>query len=435
MTETADTKKSTAPRRRRLLWIAGAVLAILIALILWHILHKPPAKAVPPQVVKVAQAAKGDMPVILNELGTVTPNATVTVVPNQAVSGYLTEVPFKEGQDVQKDQLLAQIDPRPFEVSKAQAEAQLAKDQATLDQARSDLARFTRLNALKSIAEQTYVDQKFVVEQDAATVKADQANIAQFTLDIAYCHITAPVAGRVGLRLVDAGNYITGSSNTGLAVVTTMKPTTVQFTVAQNDLDAVVERFNTAGVKLPVTAFTSDNSKQLGTGTLYALNNQMTTSTGTVTLRATFPNDDEALFPSEFVNIRLLVDTMKDAVLVPTTAVLSGAPGSYVYLVNKGDNDNKNSDDKDNKDNKNKGNAADTVSVHPVTLGPSDGKNTVITNGLNVGDTVVTDGTDRLTDGAKIKVAAPTDGKAPAAPGSPPSTKQKDNSDTAPSDK
>jgi multidrug efflux system membrane fusion protein len=442
MTETADTKKSPAPRRRRrrLLWIAGAALAILIALILWHLLHKPPAKGVPPQVVKVAQAAKGDMPVILNELGTVTPNATVTVVPNQAVSGYLTEVPFKEGQDVQKDQLLAQIDPRPFEVSKAQAEAQLAKDQATLDQARSDLARFTRLNALKSIAEQTFVDQKFIVEQDAATVKADQANIAQFALDIAYCHITAPVAGRVGLRLVDAGNYITGSSNTGLAVVTTMKPTTVQFTVAQNDLDAVVERFNTAGVKLPVTAYTSDNGKQLGTGTLYALNNQMTTSTGTVTLRATFPNDDEALFPSEFVNIRLLVDTMKGAVLVPTTAVLSGAPGNYVYLVNKDAKDPKDNkdpkDDKDAKDDKdNKGNAGMTVSVHPVTLGPSDGKNTVITKGLNVGDTVVTDGTDRLTDGAKIKIAAPTDGKAPAAPGSPPSTKQKDSSDKAPSDK
>ena len=436
MSETADTKKPTAPRRRRLLWIAGAALAILIALILWHILQKPPAKGTPPQVVKVAQAAKGDMPVVLNELGTVTPNATVTVVPNQAVSGYLTEVPFKEGQDVQKDQLLAQIDPRPYEVLKAQAEAQLAKDQATLDQARSDLTRYTRLNEQKSIAEQTYVDQKFVVEQDAAAVKADQANIAQYALDIAYCHITAPVAGRVGLRLVDAGNYITGSSSTGLAVVTTMKPTTVQFTVAQNDLDAVVERFNAAGVKLPVTAYTSDNSKQLGTGTLYALNNQMTTSTGTVTLRATFPNDDEALFPSEFVNIRLLVDTMMGAVLVPTTAVLSGAPGNYVYLVNKDTKDpkdNKNSDDKDDKNNK--GNAGDTVSVHPVTLGPSDGKNTVITKGLDVGDTVVTDGTDRLTDGAKIKVAAPTDGKAPATPGSPPSTKEKDHSDPAPSDK
>jgi multidrug efflux system membrane fusion protein len=413
MSKTADTQKSTAPRSRRLLWIAGAALAILIALILWHILRKPPAKGAPPQVVTVAQATSGSMPVILNELGTVTPNATVTVVPNQAVSGYLTAVPFQEGQDVQKDQLLAQIDPRPYQVLMQQAEAQLAKDQATLDQARSDLVRYTQLNKQKSIAEQTYVDQKFLVEQDAAAVKADQANIAQFALDITYCHITAPVAGRVGLRLVDPGNYITGSSSTGLAVVTTMKPTTVQFTVAQNDLDAVVERFNMAGVKLPVTAYTSDNSKQLATGTLYALNNQMTMSTGTVTLRASFPNDDEALFPSEFVNIQLLVDTLTGAVLVPTTAVLSGAPGNYVYFVNKNN----------------------TVSVHPVTLGPSDGKNTVITKGLNVGDTVVTDGTDRLTDGAKIKVAAPPAGKESSASGSPPSTNKKDHSDPAPSDK
>jgi multidrug efflux system membrane fusion protein len=190
-----------------------------------------------------------------------------------------------------------------------------------------------------------------------------------------------------------------------------MKPTTVEFTVAQNDLDKVVERFNTAGVKLPVTAFTSDNSKQLAAGTLYALNNQMTTSTGTVTLRATFSNDDEALFPSEFVNIQLLVDTLSGAVLVPTTAVLSGAPGNYVYFVNKNN----------------------TVSVHPVTLGPSDGKNTVVTKGLAIGDTVVTDGTDRLNDGTKIKAAPPAGDKASSA--TPSSTKEKDNSDTAPSDK
>jgi multidrug efflux system membrane fusion protein len=429
MSATTTKKKPAAQRPRRLIWISGAVLAILIAVVLLHILQKPPAKGTPPQMVKVAQATKGDMPVVLNELGTVTPNATVTVVPNQAVSGYLTAVPFQEGQDVQKGQLLAQIDPRPYEVLKAQAEAQLAKDQSALDQARSDLARYAHLNELKSIAEQTYVDQKFLVEQDVAAVKADQANIAQDDLDISYCHVTSPVAGRVGLRLVDAGNYLTGSSSTGLAVVTTMKPTTVEFTVAQNDLTAVVQRFNTAGVKLPVTALTSDNSKQLGTGTLYALNNQMTTSTGTVTLRATFPNDDEALFPSEFVNIQLLVDTMSGAVLVPTTAVLSGAPGNYVYFVNK------NAKAKDDKDKDDKNGNGDTVSVHPVTLGPSDGKNTVITKGLNVGDTVVVDGTDRLSDGAKIKIAPPQGAKGAPAQGTAPSNKEKDQSAPAPSDK
>ena len=395
MSNIASPHKAGSSWRGRWRWIAAGVALVLVALVLWHILGpKPAPKGEAAQVVRVAQATSGDMPVILNELGTVAPTATVTVVPNQAVSGYLNEVPFQEGQDVQKDQLLAQIDPRPYQVLLHQAEAQLAKDQATLDQARSDLTRYAQLNKQKSIAEQTYADQKFLVEQDAAAVQIDQANIAQYALDITYCHITAPVAGRVGLRLVDPGNYITGSSSTGLAVITTIKPTTVEFTVAQNDIDKVVQRFSTAGVKLPVTAFSSDNGKQLATGTLYALNNQMTASTGTVTLRATFPNEDEVLFPSEFVNVRLLVDTLQQAVLVPTPAVLSGAPGDYVYLANK-----------DN-----------TVSVHKVTLGPSDGTNTVIANGINVGDTVVIDGTDRLSDGAKIKiVTAPPSEKPPGA--------------------
>lgn len=371
-------------RDHRLRWLVALLALVLIVLVAWHLVSgRRPARGTPPQIVKVASAVLGRMPVTLNELGNVAPTATVTVLPNQAVSGYLTDVPFREGQDVEKGQLLAQIDPRPYEVLKQQAEAQLAKDSATLDQARSDLARYEELEAKKSIAEQTFVDQKFLVQQDAAAVKIDQANIAQYALDISYCRITAPVSGRVGLRLVDPGNYITGSSSTGLAVITTMKPTTVEFTVAQNDLDRVVERFNMAGVKLPVTAFTSDNTKKLGIGTLYALNNQMTTSAGTVTLRASFPNETEALFPNEFVNVQLLVDTLTNVVLVPTPAVLSGAPGNYVYLVNRNR----------------------TVSVHKVTLGPSDGTNTVIASGLKAGDVVVTDGTDRLSDGAKIKIA------------------------------
>jgi multidrug efflux system membrane fusion protein len=320
------------------------------------------------------------MPQILNSLGTVTPLATVTVLPQ--LSGYLTEVAYQEGQDVKKGQFLAQIDPRQYEISKQQAEAQLAKDQATLDQARTDLARYTQLYQQKSIAEQTYMDQKFLVQQSEAAVKADKANIAQFDLDLAYCHITAPIDGKVGLRLVDPGNYVTPSSSTGIVVITTMKPTTVQFTVPQNSLGKVLERFNT-GTKLPVTVFSSDNTKQLATGTLYAISNQMATSTGTVTLRATFPNDNEALYPNEFVNAQLLVDTLHNAVLVPTPAVQTGAPGDYVFLVN-GD---------------------DTVSVHKVTLGPSNGQYTAILAGLSAGQTVVTDGTDRLSDGAKIRIA------------------------------
>ena len=389
----ADTPKANEHwYKRRGLLITVVVIVLLVALVVFHLLNSKKAKVgTPAQVVSAATAILGSMPETLSELGTVTPIATVNVLPQ--LSGYLTEVGYQEGQDVTKGQFLAQIDPRQYEINKQQAQAQLAKDQASLDQARSDLARYTQLNQQKSIAEQTYVDQKFTVEQGEAAVKADQAAIAQDDLDLAYCHIIAPVAGRVGLRLVDPGNYVTQSSSPGIVTITTMKPTTVQFTVPQNSLSKVLLRFNSANTKLPVTVYNSDNSKQLATGTLYALSNQMATSTGTVTLRATFPNDDEALFPSEFVNVKLLVDTLQKAVLVPTPAVQSGAPGDYVYLVN----------------------ANQTVSVHKVTQGPSDGKNTVILSGLTAGQVVVTDGMDRLSDGAKIKIAAPKSAKPAAA--------------------
>ena len=260
--------------------------AVLLVLMLVHLFErKPAARGGAPQVVKVAHATRGDMPETLAELGTVTPIATVTVLPQ--LSGYLTEVGYKEGQDVAKGQFLAQIDPRQYEIDLQQAQAALLKDQSALDQARSDLARYHELRAQKAIAEQSVTDQEFLVKQDEAQVKSDEANIAQFKLDLVYCHITAPVAGRVGLRLIDPGNYVTASSSPGIVVITTMKPTTVEFTVAQNDLDKVIERFN-SGAKLSVTAYTSDNNREIATGTLYAISNQMATSTGTVTLRASF---------------------------------------------------------------------------------------------------------------------------------------------------
>jgi multidrug efflux system membrane fusion protein len=378
----ATAQSAEHPRKKRVWLIAGIIALVLVGLVLFHLLHGKKTKAgTPPQVVSTAAASLGDMPETLSELGTVTPIATVNVLPQ--LSGYLTAVGYHEGEDVAKGQFLAQIDPRQYEIDKQQAEAQLAKDQASLAQARSDLARYTTLNEQKSIAEQTYADQKFTVQQDEAAVKADQASIAQFDLDLTYCRITAPVAGRVGLRLVDPGNYVTQSTSPGIVTITTMKPTTVEFTVPQNSLSKVLERFN-SGTTLTVTIYNSDNTAQLATGTLYALSNQMATSTGTVTLRATVPNDDEKLFPNEFVNVKLLVDTLQKAVLVPTPAVQSGAPGDYVYLVN----------------------ADQSVSVHKVTPGPSDGAHTVILSGLAAGQTVVTDGMDRLSDGAKIKVAA-----------------------------
>jgi multidrug efflux system membrane fusion protein len=411
MNDTVTTGADSRPRGRRLRWIVAGGMVVLAAFLLWHIFKpKPAPRGAAAQIVNVVQAVRGDMPVILNELGTVTPMATVTVMPNQAVSGYLTEVPFEEGQDVQKGQLLAQIDPRPYQATLDQVLGTLQRDQGLLGEAKMDLERYEKLVAQSSIARQQAEDQAFVVRQDEGTVKVDEAAVETARLNLSYCRITSPIAGRVGLRLVDPGNYITGSSSTGLAIVTTIKPTTVQFTVAQNDLDKFLERFHTPGVKLPVTAYTSDNSKKLATGTLYALNNQMTTSTGTVTLRASFANDDEALFPNEFVNIQLLVDTLHQAVLVPTTAVLSGAPGTYVYLVGKND----------------------TVAVHKVTLGPSDGKNTVIASGLEPGDTVVTDGTDRLTDGSRIRISA-APAQTPSAPGASPRPGKRSDKGAAPS--
>jgi multidrug efflux system membrane fusion protein len=401
MSEQQDTQAVQRPgkRRTRLILAVPVVAVLLVVVLVRSFTHESHAHGAASQVVKVAQATSGDMPETLTELGTVSPIATVTVLPQ--LSGYLNEVGYREGEDVTKGQFLAQIDPRQYEIDLQQTQAQLLKDQALLAQARSDLARYHQLRAQKAIAEQIVTDQEFTVQQDEAQVKTDQANIALYRLDLVYCHITAPVAGRVGLRLVDPGNYVTASSSTGIVVITTMKPTTVEFTVAQNDLDKVIERFN-SGVKLPVTAYSSDNTRQIATGTLYAISNQMATSTGTVTLRATFPNDDEALFPSEFVNVQLLVDTLNQAVLVPTPAVLSGAPGDYVYLAN----------------------TDHTVSVRKVTLGPSDGKNTAILSGLSVGDTVVIDGTDRLSDGAKISIAG-AGAAAGAAPSTPATQKKK----------
>jgi membrane fusion protein, multidrug efflux system len=399
--ETADA--APHPRKRRGWLIAGIIGIVLIVLVIVHLVSGTKAKPVPAsQVVSVATVILGSMPETLNELGTVTPIATVNVLPQ--LSGYLTAVGYHEGEDVAKGQFLVQIDPRQFQISKQQAEAQLAKDQASLAQARSDLVRFSQLNQQKSIAEQTFVDQKFLVQQDEAAVEVDRASIAQFDLDLIYCHITAPVAGRVGLRLVDPGNFVTQSTSP-IVTITTMKPTTVEFTVPQNALSKVLERFNSGG-KLAVTVYDSDNTAELASGTLYALSNQMATSTGTVMLRAAFPNDDERLFPSEFVNVKLLVDTLQNVLLVPTPAVQSGAPGDYVYLVN----------------------ADQSVSVHKVTPGPSDGTNTVILSGLAAGQTVVTDGMDRLSDGAKIKVAAakPAAAAGAVAPAAPaPGTKQR----------
>lgn len=339
----------------------------------------------------MAQVTSGSMPVVLDELGTVTPIATVTVVPQ--LSGYLTQVAFTQGEDVTKGEFLAEIDPRPYQIQLEQFQASLAKDTAALAQARSDLSRFEILARQQSIAEQQVTDQQFLVQQDEAAIKVDQSNIDTAILDLAYCHITSPVSGRIGLRLVDPGNFVTSASATGIAVVTTIAPTTVIFSVAQTNLAPVLERLG-QGAVLPAAAYSSDDTTKLEDGTLTAVNNQMNTSTGMVQLRADFANTDEKLFPNEFVNVHLLVNTLDNATLVPTQAIQSGVPGDYVYVVNENN----------------------TVSVQPVTAGTSDGTNTVITKGLTPGQTVVIDGVDRLTDGATVTVASGPSGSAAPAP-------------------
>jgi len=369
-------------RRRRWPWLL-LILLVVIGIAVWrHHGAARPAFAAAPQAVGVAKAVSGSMPVTIEALGTVTPEATVTVLPQ--LSGYLTDVGFTEGQTVTKGQFLAQIDPRPYQVQLEQYQAQKAKDEATLGQAKSDYARYLTLQSQNSISAQQVTDEKFLVAQDEATVQVDQANIDTARLDLAYCHITAPVAGLLGLRLVDPGNYVTSGSTTGIAVITTMQPTTVIFAVPQTELGAVLARLQ-AGATLTASAYSSDDATKIADGTLTAVSNQVDTSTGTVNLRATFDNNNNALFPNEFVNLHLLVDTLQNAVLVPAPAVQTGAPGAYVYVVNPDE----------------------TVSVQNVTTGITDGTNTVITKGLSAGETVVTDGVDRLADGMKVTIAGP----------------------------
>jgi multidrug efflux system membrane fusion protein len=367
-------------KKRRRWWIFAVILLLLVAFIWVRHSGKAPVHAAAPQAVGVAKAVSGSMPVTLDELGTVTPTATVTVLPQ--LSGYLTQVAFTEGETVTAGEFLAEIDPRQYQIQLEQDQATLAKDTATLAQARSDLARYERLEAQDSISAQQAADQRFLVQQDEAAIQVDQANIDAAKLDLIYCHITSPVAGKVGLRLVDPGNYVTSGSSTGIAVVTTMAPTTVIFSVAQTDLAPVLVRLG-QGATLTASTYASDDTTKLEDGTLSAVDNQVDTSTGMVKLRATFANTDGALFPNEFVNLHLLVNTLTNVTLVPSPAVQSGAPGSYVYVVNP---------DK-------------TVSVQTVTTGPTDGTNTVITKGVSPGDVVVTDGVDRLSDGAKVTVA------------------------------
>ncbi|HUZ66259.1 MAG TPA: MdtA/MuxA family multidrug efflux RND transporter periplasmic adaptor subunit [Beijerinckiaceae bacterium] len=384
------------PRRR---W--GRLLLLLIAVLVGYVLVERirngrefarGPRGAPAQSIGSALAFKGNMPITIDALGAVTPLATVTV--RTQISGQLQRVGFQEGQMVKAGDFLAQIDPRPYQVALEQAQGTRTKDRAALAQAQSDLARYQVLTRQDSISRQQVEDQQFLVRQDQAATSADQAQVDSAKLNLSYCRIVAPISGRVGLRQVDAGNYLQPSDTGGIVVITQIQPISVIFSIPEDGLPEVMARMK-SGAKLPVTVFDRSNTVQLAVGTLDTTDNQIDPTTGTIKLRATFQNGNGALFPNQFVNARLLVDTLSGAVLVPNAAVQRGAPGTFVYLV------------KDNK-----------VSVAKIKTGPSDGADTTVLSGLAPGQSVVVDGADRLSDGAQVVVrneaASPASAPPPA---------------------
>lgn len=345
-----------------------------------------------PMPVAAAPAVQGSLDVYLNALGTATPRTTVTV--RSRVDGQLIKVYFREGQVVKAGALLAEIDPRPFEVQLAQAMGQLARDQALLKNAQRDLERYNTLFAQDSISKQQRDTQESLVHQYQGAVETDQGQVENAKLQLSYCRITAPSDGRVGLRQVDPGNMIRSSDASGLVVITQLQPISVLFTLSEDKIPSVMRRLQ-SGETIPVEAYDRDQKAKLASGKLVAIDNQIDTTTGTVKLKAEFPNQDNALFPNQFVNVRLLVDVQRDATLVPTAAVQRGAQGTFVFVVN----------------------ADQTVAARPVKLGAAQNEKTAVADGVKPGEMVVVDGIDKLRDGGKVQLVA-TDGRrmADAAP-------------------
>jgi multidrug efflux system membrane fusion protein len=344
-----------------------------------------------PQEVPVAAAKAriGNIPVYLDGLGSV--NAFYTVTVRSRVDGEMMSMPVREGDNVKKGDLLAQIDPRPYQVQLEQALGQMARDQAMLANARLDLARYQTLLAQDAIPKQQLDTQRALVGQFEGNVQQDKAAIDNAKLQLIYSRITAPINGRIGLRLVDPGNIVHAGDANGILVITQLQPIAVMFTIPEDSLPAVRNKLR-GGATLPVQAFNRDRSQKLGDGRLLTFDNQIDPQTGTSRLKAVFENRDGSLFPNQFTNVRLLVEIQHNQILIPTVAIQRGQQGTFVYVV-KPDS---------------------TVEVRPVQVGVTEGNESSILHGVQAGETVVTDGTDRLQPGAKVRIRPPSGGGPPA---------------------
>jgi multidrug efflux system membrane fusion protein len=382
---TYETGSRWRPTVKKALWIGAGLL--LLALLVWAI--RPSGQtsgtkhghlnANGPVPVGVAKATLADVRVTLNELGAVTPLATVTVKPQ--VSGIMQKVDFKEGQMVHAGDVLAEIDPRPYQAAVDQAKGALARDQAQLANAQVDLKRYQQLWSQNAVSQQILATAEATVRTDAGTVEADKGALEAAAVNLAFCKITAPVSGQVGLRQVDVGNYVQVGVTTEIVVVTELQPMSVLFTLPEDNIDQVLNRVH-SGAKLSADAYDRANTTKIASGALATVDNQVDPTTGTVKLRALFDNSNLQLFPSQFVNIRLLVDTLHQQITVPSAAVQHGASGDYVYVVGS---------DKH-------------VHMQSVSLGPTDGDLVDVTHGLAAGTTVVVDGADQLSDGARVTI-------------------------------
>jgi multidrug efflux system membrane fusion protein len=369
--------------RRAALWLGIGFLGIGGAAALCWLLWRPqePAaagKAAQVVTVGVATVTKGNFDVTLDALGTVTPLATVAV--KTRISGHLVRLGFEEGQMVEKGDFLAEVDPRPYEHALSEAQGRLVQDTALLDNARLDLDRYARLVSQNTASRKQLDTQRSLLRQYEGLVQIDQARVDQAKLDLDYCRITAPVSGRTGLRLVDLGNYVQPGDTTGIVVITQLRPIAVVFPVAEDHLGKVMEPV-LAGRKLGVEAYDRGHRKLLATGRLATIDNQVDPATGTVKFKAYFDNADMGLFPNQFVNIRLLVETLRDVILVPQTAVQYGPKGPFVFEVSE-----------DNK-----------VEVRPIDVGPADKAFATMREGIAPGARVVVTGAHRLRDGSKVK--------------------------------